>query len=275
MEEKLTQKLLEKIAAEFARLPEVRAVVLAGSKGGTMSDARSDIDLYIYAETEPPEAWRAELAGKYGEQISIGNRFWETGDEWAAAQTGTLIDIMYRSPAWISEQLDRVLVRHQASVGYSTCFVHNILHSRALHDPQGWYAALQRTAAQPYPEELRRAIVAKNHPILRGLLSSYRHQIELALARNDTVSVNHRIAALLASYFDILFAVNRLPHPGEKRLIAHVRERCAKRPPDFQGEVEELLQCIAPSTHKDMILRIDHLLDGLDELLQMEGLIAR
>lgn len=274
MDEKLTHKLLEEIAAEFARLPEVCAVVQAGSKAGALSDARSDIDLYVYAGTEPPEAWRAALAGKYGERASIGNRFWETGDEWIAAGTGTVVDIMYRSPAWISEQLDRVLVRHQASVGYSTCFVHNVQHSRAFHDPDGWYAALQKKAAQPYPEELRRAIVAKNHPILRGLLSSYRHQLELALTRNDTVSINHRVTALLASYFDILFAVNRLPHPGEKRLLAYARSACPKRPPDLQAEVEGLLLAVAPAMHDDLLNCVDRLLDSLDDLLQSEGLLT-
>lgn len=270
----LTHKLPEKIAAEFAALPEVSAVVLAGSKGGKFSDERSDIDLYVYAETEPPETWRAQLAARYGEQISIGNRFWETGDEWVARQSGTVVDIMYRSPGWIREQLDRVLVRHQASVGYSTCFVHNVLHSQALYDLNGWYAAQQARAAQPYPEGLRRAIVAKNHPVLRGTLSSYRHQIMLALARNDHVSINHRITALLASYFDILFAVNGLPHPGEKRLLVHVLERCPKRPQEIRRQVDELLQAAAPAGHADLPGCIDRLLDGLDGLLRTEGLIA-
>jgi predicted nucleotidyltransferase len=268
-----TPALLEKVAAEFAALPEVIAVVLAGSRAGEFSDDRSDIDLYVYAEPEPPEAWRTELGQKFGEHARIGNRFWEPGDEWVA-RTGTVVDIMYRSPAWIEERLDRVWLRHQASVGYSSCFVYNVLHSQPLYDRNGWFASLQAKAAQPYPEPLRRAIIAKNHPILRSMLSSYVHQITLALGREDPVSVNHRITALLASYFDILFALNRLPHPGEKRLVAYVLAECPKRPPDLQMQVNELLMAIAPAGRADVVEKANDLLDGLDALLVAEGLIT-
>ena len=267
------QGLPQAIAAEFAALPQVRAVALAGSQGGRLADERSDLDLYVYASAEPPEAWRARMAQKFGERISIGNRFWETGDDWVARQSGTIVDIMYRTPEWIEGQLDRVLLHHQASVGYSTCFLYNVLHSRVLHDPQRWYAALQARAAQPYPEPLRRAVIAKNRPILRSTLSSYVHQITIALARHDHVSVQHRVTALLASYFDILFAVNRLPHPGEKRLLAYVIAACPKRPADFQAAVEALLRAAAPSGHAELLTRLHELLDGLDALLLDEGLL--
>ncbi len=273
MSEGDAQTLLGKIAAEFATLPQVTAVVLAGSKGSQFSDECSDIDLYVYADPEPAEAWRAELAGKFGEQASVGNHFWEPGDEWVARSTGIVIDIMYRMPAWIEEQLDRVLLRYQASVGYSTCFVHNVLNSRRLYDREGWFASLQAKAAQQYPEMLRRAVVAKNHPILRNTLSSYLHQITLALARGDQVSVNHRVTALLASYFDILFAVNHLPHPGEKRLVDYVSANCPKRPPEFQRQVHEVLRSVASCNETELLARLQELLDGLDRLLLAEGLM--
>ena len=265
------QVLPAKVAAEFALLPEVVAVVLAGSKGSALSDARSDIDLYVYATREPSITWRAELARKFGEHASVGNTFWESGDEWVVSGSGIVVDIMYRSPTWIEEQLDRVLVRHQASVSYSTCFVFNVLHSQILFDRVGWFASLQTKAAQPYPEPLRQAIVAKNHPILRRTLSSYQHQIEVALQRGDQVSVNHRITALLAGYFDILFAVNRLFHPGEKRLVAYVLAKCPKRPADFERHVNGVLHAGAKP---EVLARINDLLDGLDALLIAERLIG-
>ena len=268
------QALIEEITGEFAKLPEVVAVVFSGSQGSEVSDAGSDLDLYVYAGHEPSLEWRANLARKFGERASVGNDFWEPGDEWVALRTGSIVDIMYRSPAWMEQQLDRVLLQHQASVGYSTCFVYNVLHSKTLYDRDNWFAALRAKAEQPYPEPLRRAIVAKNHPILRSALSSYAHQIAIALDRDDSLSVNHRITALLASYFDILFAINRIFHPGEKRQLAYVLAKCQKRPPDFEIQLYELLSAITPANQPDVLGRVNDLLDGLDALLIEEKLIT-
>jgi predicted nucleotidyltransferase len=265
--------LLTELAAEFSALPEVTAVVMAGSKGSGVSDSRSDLDVCVYAEPEPSTAWRADLARRLGSRASIDNHFWEPGDEWVAQRTGGVVDVMYRAPRWIEEQIDRVMVRHEASVGYSTCFLYNVLHSVSLYDRSGWFASLHARASQPYPDPLRRAVVAKNHPILRRTLSSYLHQIELALARDDCVSVNHRVAALLASYFDILFAVNRLPHPGEKRQVAQVLNTCSKRPHDCDTQIRELLRAAGEAPHSNLPARIADLIDGLDEILLAENLI--
>lgn len=264
----------EEIASRFAGLPYVEAVVLSGSRTSRVDDGHSDFDIYVYTRQEVPPVWRAELARSHGSHIAIDNRYWETGDDWIDTRTGREVDIMYRSPQWIEEQLDRLLVHCEASTGYSTCFWHNVLSSQVLYDRDGWYGRLQDRANQPYPEALRRAIIAKNHPILRTTNSSYMQQLELAVARRDLVSINHRGAALLASVFDVLFAVNGQPHPGEKRLVAYAEMLCPKRPPALAQLVEALVTAGALPGQPDLLACANALLDSLDAVLLAEGLIT-
>ena len=53
--------------------------------------------------------------------------------------------------------------------------------------------------------------------------SCYLAQMKAAIARDDLISLNHRVAVWIASYTDILFAVNRRYHPGEKRLRMYMQ----------------------------------------------------
>jgi hypothetical protein len=115
------------------------------------------------------------------------------------------------------------------------------------------------------------AIIAKNHPILRNVSSGYLQQIGSAVKRRDVVSLNHRVAAFLASYFDVLFALNFVPHPGEKRLIHYAETLCAKRPPLLREQVEALLAS-AGSADGDVYARTEALIDSLDALLLAEGI---
>jgi hypothetical protein len=216
---------------------------------------------------------RVAIATRFATRREVGNDFWEPGDEWVDTQTGRHVDVMYRTPVWIEEQLERVLVRHEASVGYSTCFWHNVLYSTPLFDRSGWYRDLQAMAARSYPPPLRRAIIARNHPILRQTLSSCLAQIERAVRRDDGVSVQHRVTALLASYFDVLFAVNELPHPGEKRLLQIAATRCDKTPRDMETQINTLLEIAARPATLAVVELINALLDSLDALLLDEGLL--
>lgn len=230
------------IAERYASLHQVTAIALAGSRGFHSNDEASDVDLYVYSKSEVSLEVRHRIAHEFSNHAEIGNQFWEPGDEWVDAKTGVAIDVMFRSPDWIEAQLHRVLTHHQASIGYTTCFWHNVKTSYILFDREGWFQQLQRFANQPYPEPLRQAIVNKNFPILKSNLSSYVHQINKAIARRDWVSVNHRMAAILASYFDVLFAINRVPHPGEKRLVAIALQYCPKRPPNMVAQIQAALE---------------------------------
>jgi predicted nucleotidyltransferase len=263
--------LAHRIANMFSVFPNVEAIALAGSQTVGVIDQDSDIDLYVYTRSVISLSDRVAIVEKLGATRSDLNlQFWDLGDEWYDAKTGIEVDIIYWDTSWIEGQLDRVIVEHQANTGYSTCFWHTILNSQILYDKNGWLYRLKGKSMVPFPEALRRAIVEKNHPILRRVIPSYLHQIEKAIRRDDLLSINHRVAALLASYFDVLFALNRLPNPGEKQLLKIVADRCVKVPEEMVIQVERVLHA-SSSADQNLIVSIEELIDSLDELLREEG----
>jgi hypothetical protein len=262
--------LARELARRFQEFPTVEAVAWGGSQAAAGGDRLSDIDLYVYTTAVIPLAAREALVAELrSSRADLNLHLWDLGDEWYDADTGLEVDVMYWEPAWIESQLDRVWRQYQASLGYTTCFWYTIDHSQALYDRRGWFADLQRQSEQPYPETLRQAIIAKNHAALRRVIPSYAHQIEKACQRNDLVSLNHRVAALLASYFDVIFALNRVLHPGEKRLIERALAHCVRLPLDMAAQLRAVLQ--AACSMDDVLQQTNTLLDNLDDLLRQEG----
>ncbi len=263
--------LARELAAAFSAFPQVEAVTVGGSLASGEADAGSDIDLYVYTTSIIPLLAREALVAQRGaSRADMNLQFWDLGDEWVDGPTGIEVDVIYWDTAWIAEQIDRVLVHHQASVGYTTCFWNTVRNSLPLYDRDGWFARLQAQCQCLYPEPLRRAIIAKNYPVLRDVIPAYLRQIEKAVERRDLVSVNHRVAALLASYFDVLFALNAVPHPGEKRLLEIAAERCARRPSMMLEQVEAILR-LAGTGDAALLQAVNRLVDDLDVLLLQEG----
>jgi predicted nucleotidyltransferase len=263
--------LARQVAERFSVFPQVEAIALGGSLTTGVADRDSDIDLYVYTKETIPLVQRAALIVEMGaSQANLDLQYWDLGDEWYHAESGIEVDMIYWPTTWIEEQINRVLKYHQASIGYTTCFWNTILHSIPLYDRMGWFHDLQNQCQQPYPEELRRAIISKNHPVLRKIIPSYRHQIKKAIQRKDAISINHRVAALLASYFDIIFALNSLPNPGEKRVLEIAAKQCKLIPKNMIKDVAEVLLASAQDD-ENLLGRVDQLIDRLDEILEKEG----
>jgi len=259
------------IAKEFNKLEHVEAVLLAGSRVVNNTDADSDYDMYMYTTKEIDPAEREAIAKMFADYYEINNQFWETGDEWTLRDSGEGIDIMFRSFDWLKGEVERNIINHQANVGYSTCFWYNIKNSEIIYDKGGRLTPFQAEVDVAYPEELKKNIIKKNYPVIRQIRSSYHHQIELAIKRKDRVSINHRVAAVFESYFDILFAVNEMLHPGEKRQMSYLKDKVDKLPTNFETVVNELIDK-SITLHPAILDAIDRLMNGLDELLKKEGL---
>jgi hypothetical protein len=95
--------------------------------------------------------------------------------------------------------------------------------------------------------------------------SCYLKQIRAAIVRHDPVSLNHRVAAWLASYFDILFAINGRFHPGEKRLLIYAAE-LPILPEQVLTDVSELC-ALAGELHEDVTGLVERMLARLDKTI--------
>ena len=240
------ENILKEIADQYSQLECVYAVVQSGSRTSGQSDDMSDYDIYVYckasAKSREDMDSRKEFADKYASYSEIGNDYFEHGDEMILKESGICLDFMYRDLSWIEGEMEYVWRGCNSKIGYTTAFLYNIKHSNILYDKEGKFKKFQDELNLEYPEKLKDNIIEKNFNVMYGKkIASFYEQLEKAVKRNDIVSINHRISAILSSYFDILFAFNKELHVGEKKLIQYALKLCRKIPDNFEKDIKNVI----------------------------------
>ena len=231
--------MIEQFFRELAALPQVEAIALGGSRAGSHYDEKSDYDIYLYCTEPVPVETRRRIFADYCSYVEYGNHFWELEDN-GTFKNGIDFDLLFRNLDSFAADVADVVESFNPRNGYTTCMWHNLRTCKIVYDRSGRLAALKARFDVPYPKQLKQAIIRRNRLLLSGILPSYDLQIRKALGRGDLVSVNHRTAAFLESYFDILFALNELTHPGEKRLITLCMASCSVLPENFEENLNSL-----------------------------------
>ena len=226
---------------EIGKLPQVEAIALGGSRATGRYDEKSDYDVYVYVTGRIDEDKRREVLSKYCKYMEIGNSFWELEDD-VTLKDGIDMDIIYRDMKEFGEGISSVVDDCISWNGYTTCMWHNLITSKVILDKNGNLTALQEKYKIPYPKKLKENIISNNLKLLSGMLPSFDTQIKKAEMRDDLVSVNHRVTEFLASYFDILFALNEMTHPGEKRMQSICRTECKILPDNFEENFGRLFK---------------------------------
>lgn len=229
----------EMIFKKLAAIDCVEAIALGGSRAGKYFDEKSDYDVYVYVTKPIDEDVRKNILSQYCSYMELGNHFWEYEDN-CILNSGIDIDILYRNLDDFCKGVENVVVNGQASNSYTTCMWHNMLNCKIIFDRNGKLTQAKKRFDVPYPKKLKNAIIERQLKLLDGSMPAYKTQIEKALMRKDYVSVNHRVTEFLASYFDLLFAVNEQTHPGEKRLMSLCKNNCAILPQDFEKNLMSL-----------------------------------
>ncbi len=244
----------------YCSLPGVKAVAIGGSSATGSNDASSDIDLYIFVEEELTMEQRRGIVLPCSSRYEIGGDYFGPGDEYLVDATGRELDVMFFNRSWFEGIVRSVWLDCRASNGYTTAFLYTLSNLIVVHDSENWLKDLKMLISTPYPEKLRDNIIRRGLMLMKDKpFSSYLEQIGKALRREDLNSVNHRKAAFFESYFDVLFAMNRVLHPGEKRLVQFALSHCESLPSCFEADMEKSLSCMGPNLPdllSDMVERL-------------------
>lgn len=255
---------LNSIISAFENLRQIDAVVLGGSRSTGLNDENSDYDIYVYLNSELDNETKSKTVMPFCSTAEIGNHYWELEDN-CIMKNGVGLDIIYRNIDSFSNYLKLVIDEGKPFNGYTTCFWHNIKNSKVLFDKTGEFSEMQKKYDIPYPEKLRKNIIENNRNLLSGKLPSYDMQIKKVQQRGDLVSVNHRITAFLESYFDIIFALNRLSHPGEKRIVSLCKNTCKILPEKFEENINALLSSVTTGGSYEIVC---DMVEKLDKVLE-------
>ena len=233
--------MVEQLFRALAEVPQIEAIALGGSRAGTHFDDSSDYDIYLYCTAPVGEEERRRILEPLCSYVEYGNHFWELEDN-GTFKDGIDFDILYRDLDDLVTGVAWVVEGFHPSNAYTTCMWHNLITSQIVLDKDGKLHELQEKYKIPYPQKLKENIISNNLKLLNGMLPSFDMQIKKAENRADLVSVNHRVTEFLASYFDIIFALNEMTHPGEKRMQSICSAECNILPKHFDENLNKLFK---------------------------------
>ena len=243
---------------------------MGGSRAGVNYDEKSDYDVYLYVTSPINEEKRKNILKNFCSYMEIGNSFWEYEDN-CVLNNGIEIDILYRDMEDFMKGIQRVVVECQSSNSYTTCMWHNLITCKVLYDKNGKLEKYKNKYSIPYPKQLRENIIKRQLELIDSSMPAYPKQIKKALKRKDFVSINHRIAEFLASYFDLLFAINEVTHPGEKRLIQLCKKKCKILPENFEEDLNLLFLYMFSDKKQDSFIEVlDRIVNNIKNIAKIK-----
>jgi predicted nucleotidyltransferase len=227
--------LAHRIAAPYARSPNARVVMVAGSVARGVADSYSDIEIDVYYGRPPTEAERvaaAEASG--GVLVGLG----DDEDEWEErlsfggfhAHTSTfLVSTMER-------YLREVVDEHATSpVAQSRLFsLLNAVPVKGEAQVDLWSAS-----AASYPEGLRQAMLAENLGFAR-----FRYMARMLAARDDVLLLNDIFVEVGGRVIGALLGLNGiyLPAPTHPKGMDETIGLMAIKPAELSARLKRVFR---------------------------------
>lgn len=244
--------LAHEIAPAFTANPKVEAAFVFGSAAAGFADQYSDLELaFVWSQLPSAEELQATAQ-------SVGVKSWEIEPYGEAKQAWLeqfyMDGMKVEAGHWARNTIDSIVT--------DVIERHDVSQNGLLFEKQATASNLQRAVIlygediikhwqdriSPYPEELAVAMVQK-HLKFRPFNGQ-----QILTERNEIPMLYENNCAIMRWLLNILFALNRIYHPGFKWTRYYVEEMSIK-PPQFFARLERVFQSNAAiGTHELRLL---------------------
>ena len=224
-------------------------IAIGGSYAKGISDAQSDVDVYVFAKQILPCGQRSALIeqgiGSLAQVISWGDdaEFVEGGtDFWYA---GRKVECWLRNAQRIEKTLqmceegriERACVVWTVMGFYNYVALSDIHVMQIIEDPYG-ILGCWKTRIAGYPQALRKAIVERYLAEAQFWPENFHYRS--AVERGDILYTSGIVQQVVYALIQVVFALNRVYFPGEKK-VGVVLEKLALQPQEFNQRIRELV----------------------------------
>ncbi len=234
------------------------AIALGGSYAKGTADDEADVDLYLFAHDVLPGGERTRVASEFSSEIE-GIVSW--GEDVPFSNAGT--DFRFRGEnveCWLRDvgHIERSiaecregLVRREfvtwTTTGfYNHCCLSDLTVMAALDDPFD-VIARWKSAVAAYPPKLREAIVKQHLAAAEFWPENFHYKS--AIERRDVVYVTGIVQQVVHNLVQVVFALNEVYFPGDKRLDVAM-DHLSQQPPELCERVRALLFPGTPATRE-------------------------
>nr|MDQ2997192.1 DUF4037 domain-containing protein [Chloroflexota bacterium] len=214
------ESIVQHLVAVLADLPGVAAIALGGSTAAGFADESSDLDVYVYYhEPLAASADRATRLCALADEGTLEAGILTFGLEDHLHVQQKLIELIYLDLDRLIAEADRAYSQGLSSEGYTTSLLYILFRNHVFHDATGEVTALRARLHAAYPEPTRTRLLREQPAVLRYFLEL----LHVSRRRDDLLYVQHMRYSIQMIFFNLLFALNRMYHPGGKRLLPHAQ----------------------------------------------------
>jgi predicted nucleotidyltransferase len=220
---------LSPLLEDLQKTKNIFAILCYGSFAEGSVDEKSDVDLLVIAEDIPKPSLRQKIYSLSTTQDLILNKSFGTWGVPAFAPVNDeliflekKIELAYNTTTWVENAVEEITSKGLSQLSdfpfRAYTFLGLLDNALSLFEKDNYFTTLRRKL-YPFPQKLKKAIIAENLPLF---LENFSDLKEIAERNVGVLAFEFYLFRAIDALIQLLFAINEVYDPASKRIEKHL-----------------------------------------------------